>query len=136
MVVHIFLAFLIFEPNLPFCKGYRRGMGYSLCKTADFQNRLISPIFAFFPSGFFYRTTLMFLQNSLSRVFGIFNFWRNLTVFAKSSLCMGYSLCKMTYFQNFAISRIFAVFPSGFLRKTILMFFQNCFSHVFSIFIF
>ena len=45
---------------------------------------------------------------------------------------MGYSLCKMTYFQNFAISRIFAVF----LRRTILMFFQNCFSHVFSIFIF
>ena len=40
------------------------------------------------------------------------------------SLCMGYSLCKVADFQNCPISR------------TTLMFFQNCFSHVFGIFFF
>ena len=30
---------------------------------------------------------------------------------------MGYSLCKLADFQNFAISRIFAVFPSGFFAQ-------------------
>ena len=48
-------------------------MEYSLCKMADFQNRLISRIF-FFSSGFLHRTTLIFLQDGFSHVFGISNF--------------------------------------------------------------
>ena len=49
----MFFAFLIFDPNLPFCKGYSLCMDYSLCKMAAFQNGLISRIFGVFSSGFF-----------------------------------------------------------------------------------
>ena len=38
----MFLAFLIFDTNRPFCTGY------SLCKMARFQDRLISRIFGVF----------------------------------------------------------------------------------------
>ena len=57
MVFRTFLAFFIFDPNSAFCKGYSICMGSSLCKMADFQNRLISPIFGvfFFYLGFFER---------------------------------------------------------------------------------
>ena len=37
--------------------------GYSLCKMADFQNRLISGIFVVFSSGFMHRVFLIRLQN-------------------------------------------------------------------------
>ena len=43
-------------------------MGYSLCKMADFQNRLISGLFGVFSRGFLHRTTLMFLQYSFSKM--------------------------------------------------------------------
>ena len=36
----------------------------------------------------------------------------------KGRLCMGYSLCMMTDFQNGLISRIFNVLLSGFLKRT------------------
>ena len=68
------LAFLIFDQNRPFCKGY------SFCKMTHFQNRLISRILGVFSSGFFYRTTLMFLKNGYSHVLGIFNFRPKLTI--------------------------------------------------------
>ena len=42
IVFLMFLAFLIFDRNGPFCKGYSLCMGYSLCKMADFKNCLIS----------------------------------------------------------------------------------------------
>ena len=42
MVLEMFLAFLIFDINLPFCKGY------SFWKMADFQYCLISRIFGAF----------------------------------------------------------------------------------------
>ena len=54
MVFGKFLAFY-FYPNPAFCKAY------SPCKMADFKNRLISPIFGVFSSGFLHTTTLMFL---------------------------------------------------------------------------
>ena len=47
---------------------------YSLCKMADFQNRLISPIFGFFSSAFLHRTTLVCLSICFSHVFRHFNF--------------------------------------------------------------
>ena len=53
IVFHMFLAFIIFDPNRPFCEGYSLCMGYSLCKMADFQNRLISSIFDVFFERFF-----------------------------------------------------------------------------------
>ena len=42
MVFDMFYAFLNFDPNSPFSKGYSLCMGYSLHKVADFQNCLIS----------------------------------------------------------------------------------------------
>ena len=42
IVFCLFLAFLNFDPNWPFCKFY------SLCRMADFQNCLISLIFGVF----------------------------------------------------------------------------------------
>ena len=38
----MFFAFLVFDPNWPFCKGYSLCMGYSLCKKANFQNHRFS----------------------------------------------------------------------------------------------
>ena len=80
MAFRMFLAFLIFDPNWPFCKGYSLCMAYSLCKMADFQNRLICLIFGFFSSGVLHRTTLMLLWNGFSHVFGIFNFLPKLAI--------------------------------------------------------
>ena len=74
MVFCMVLAFLICDPNTPFCKGYSLCIGYSLGKTAHFQNRLISRILGVFSIGFLRRTALMFLNNDFSHVFDIFNF--------------------------------------------------------------
>ena len=43
-------------------------------------------------------------------------FFRILIFDPRSGVCMGYSLCMMTDFQNGLISRIFSVFCSGFLH--------------------
>ena len=48
----MFFGILIFDPKS------RLYMGYSLCMMADFQNALISPIFAGFWSGFLQRITV------------------------------------------------------------------------------
>ena len=47
---------------------------------------------------------------------------------------MGYSLCKMADFQNCLISRIFSVFFSGLLHRTVVTFLGNLFLRVFGIF--
>ena len=54
----MFLEFLICEPNWPFSKAYSLYMGSSIGKVADFQKRLISPIFGVFSSGFQHKTTV------------------------------------------------------------------------------
>ena len=79
-VFRIFMAFLILDQNRPFYKGYSLCMGYSLCKMALFQNCRISRIFGVCSCGFLHRTTLMFLWNRFSHVFGIFNFGPKLTI--------------------------------------------------------
>ena len=71
-----FLAFLIFEPNWPFCKGY------SLCIVAIFancQNGLIFRILALFWSRFLHNTTVMCFYSCFSHAFRNFNFWPKLT---------------------------------------------------------
>ena len=74
MVFHMFLAFIIFDPNRPFFDGYSLCLGYSLCKMTDFQNRVTTGIFGVFSSGFLHKTSLTFLQNGFSHIFGIYNF--------------------------------------------------------------
>ena len=86
-------------------------MGYSLRKTADFQNCLISQVFGVLSSRFFHRTTVVVLYNGISHVFDIFNFWQNWP------FCKGYSLCKMADFKNILISRIFGVLYSSFFAQ-------------------
>ena len=76
----MFLAFLICQPNWPFCKAYSLYMGYNLGKMPDFQKRLISSIFGVFSGGFLHRTTLMWLNNRFSYVFSFFNLWAKLTI--------------------------------------------------------
>ena len=72
----MFLVFLIFEPNWPFCKGH------SLCIVAifaNFQNGLIFRILAVFWSRFLHNTTVMCLYNRFLHAFRNFNFWPKLT---------------------------------------------------------
>ena len=49
---NMLFGILIFNPKLEFC------MGYSLCMMADFQNALISRIFAVSSSGFLHTKTV------------------------------------------------------------------------------
>ena len=47
-------------------------------------------------------------------------FFLILIVDPKWGFCIGYSLCMMVDFQNGPIARIFGVFSSGFLHRTIV----------------
>ena len=159
----IFLDKKIYDPNCPFCMGYR------LAKMVDLQNGLISRILAIFSSGFFAQNNLILLVNSFSAYFWRKNFLTQTAYFAwvidlpkrwifkmvlflkywqffpavfcteqlncscsfifgiflekkffdpNCRLCMGYSFTKMVDFQSGLLSRILAVFSSGFLHRT------------------
>ena len=77
---------------------------------ADFQDRLISPIFGVFSSGFLRRTTPIILLNDFLHVFDIFNFLLKLSI-----------LQRLYPLQDgrFSKSSDFSLFSSGFLRRTI-----------------
>ena len=119
MVFRMFLAFLIFDPNWPFCKGYRLCMGYSLCKMGVFNNLShFSNIWCFFER-LFAQSNLNVLVALVFRMFLAFLIFDPNWLFSKRyRLRMGYSLCKMAHFQTCLISRIFGVFSSGFLHRT------------------
>ena len=115
-------------------------MGYSLCKMADFQNRLISRIFGVFCSGFLHRTTVIFLYNRVVDVFGHFNFlpklsilthhwnpgqflsplswvkpWSQLIKETAPNIREGYSLCNMADFEKWShFSNIWCFFERFF----------------------
>ena len=74
IVFRMFLLISIFDVKWPFSQGY------SLCTMADVQNRLISRIFGVFSSGFFHRTTVMWLKSRFWHVFVNFNFSSKLTI--------------------------------------------------------
>ena len=80
MFFRMFLDILVFEPDWPFCRAYSLCMDYSLCKVAEFQNRLISRIFGVFSSGFLHRTTLVCSYFCFWHVFIHFNFWPKVTI--------------------------------------------------------
>ena len=105
MVFRMFFAFLIFDPNWPFC------IGYSLCKMADFENCLISRIFGVFLSRFC--TEQLYCSCRM-----VFHMFLAFLIFDPNwPFCMGYSLCKMADFQNSLISRIFGVFSAIFFTQ-------------------
>ena len=102
-----FFGVLMFHPKWGF------SMGYSLCMMADFQNGFIFRIFGAFSSGFLHTTNVNDFRMDFDMFFGI-------SIFdLKWGFCMGYSLCMMADFQNGLISRIFGVFSSGFLHRTL-----------------
>ena len=142
----MFLAILIFDRNWPCCKGY------SLCKMADFQNRLISRIFGVFSSGFLHRTTLIFLYNRVVHVFGHFNFWPKLSILTHHwnpfqflsplswvkpwsqlikekapNIREDYSLCKMADFEKWShFSNIWYFFQRFFAQNNSNLLVQPC----------
>ena len=125
IIFRSFLAFLISDPNLPFCKGS------SLCGVANFchfKNALIFRILGAFWSGFFaHKNTVRWSYNRLIfrtiLAFSIFDsYW---------PLCNGYSPCIVANFghsQNALILWILGVFWTGFLQTTTLMWSYDRFS--------
>ena len=83
---------------------------------SDFQNGLISRI-----SGVFSR--VFFLQNNSNVIKEPFfcMFFLHYNFSPKLTICKGYSLCMMAYFQNRLISGLFGVFLSGVLHRTTLI---------------
>ena len=111
MVFSMFLAFLTFETNWPFC------MGYSLCKMADFKTSLISRIFRVFFLAVFCTDKFYCSYRMVFRMFLPF------LIFDQNwPFCMGYSICKIANFLNCLISLIFGDFSSRFLHRTTLLF--------------
>ena len=108
MDFEMFFWILILDPKWGFW------MGYSLCMMADFQNGPIPRIFGVFSSGFFTEQLLMISRMDFEMFFCILIFD------PERGFCMGYSLCMMADFQNGLISRMFGVFSSGFLHRTIV----------------
>ena len=111
-VFRMFLAYLIFNQNYPFC------MGYSLCIVAifgHFQNALIFRILAVFWSRFCIEQLECVCRNVLRMFLAYLIFNPN------CPFCMGYSLCIVAifgHFQNALIFRILPVFWSRFLHRT------------------
>ena len=113
IVFRTFLAFLIFDPNWSFCKGY------SLCVVANFghfQNALIFPILGVFWQRFFWTRQLQCGSRIVSRTF-----WTFFIFDPNWPFCKGYSLCVVAnfgHFQNALSFRILGLFRRGFLHTT------------------
>ena len=102
----LFFGILIFYPKWGFCRAN------SLCMMADFQNGLISRIFAVFSSGFFAENNCKWCVEWILRCF--LRIW----IFdPKWWFCKACSLCMMADFQNGLISRIFDFISSGFFAQ-------------------
>ena len=78
----MFLAFLLFDPNQLFFKGYSLYIGYSLGKMADFYNRFFSQIFGFFER-FFAQNNFNVVVQSFLHVFCI-SFFTQTDYFVKA----------------------------------------------------
>ena len=105
----------------PFCMGYR------LTKMDHFQNAVISRIFGVFARGFLHRTTLFIPQNRFQHVFAkkkvenILHILHGLQAYQDGR-----------FSKNALISRLFNVFPCGFLHRITLFISQTHFQHVFA----
>ena len=68
---------------------------------ADFKNRLISRIFGVFCSGFFHRTTLVFLYNRFAHAFGHFLFLTQTEHLAKAIAFARWPIFKILSFLEY-----------------------------------
>ena len=100
------------ENNLPILHGLQA-----------YQNALIFRLIGVFTGGFLHRTTLFISQSHFQHVFAKKKVENNLPI-----LPIGYKLTKMEDFQNTLISRLFGVFPCGFLHRITLSISQINFS--------
>ena len=118
----MFSWMLIFDRNWPFCKGY------SLCMMADFQNRLISPVFCVTSSGFLHRTTLTWLKNRFSHVFLNFNCWPKVTILQRLWPLHDGRLSKSSHFSNIwsFLKRSFAENNSNMIKESFVACFVEC----------
>ena len=91
----IFLEKKIFDPNFPFCMGYR------LTKMVDFQNGLISRILAVFWRRFFAQNMLNSLVDSFSAYFFRKNFLTQTPQFAYAIDLPKWPVFKMLTFLEF-----------------------------------
>ena len=102
-------------------------MGYRLTKMEDLQNALICRLFGVFCTRFFAQNNSMHSVESFSACF-----CEKKKLKITCPFCMGYRLTKMEDLQNALISRLFRVFPRGFLHRTTLCIPQNHFQHVYA----
>ena len=122
MVFRMFLAFLIFDPNWPICKGFARAIVFA--RWPIFQTCVISLIFNwYFLESFFGTEQLYCSYRMVFRMFFAFlSFDPNWRFCKRYSLCMVYSFCKVANSQTCLISPMFGVFSSHFLHRTTLLF--------------
>ena len=121
MFFHMFLAFLIFDPNWPFCKGY------SLKRCPIFKIVLFLEYLVFFRAVFCTEQLQCYCRMVFRMLLRYLNFDPNWPFCKGYTLCMGYSLSEMADFQNRLISRILGVFASGFLHRTTSILFKMVF---------
>ena len=109
-------------------------MGYSLCRITDFQNGLISRIFRVLWSGSLHKTTLMFLQNNFSHVFGIFNFLPKLSILQRLQTFHGLQPLENGRFSKWSHFSNICWFYVRFFAQNNFNALVEQFSHLFGIF--
>ena len=122
MVFRMFLAFLIFDLNWPFCKGYSLCMGYSLFKMADFQTCLISPIFGFFFEPFFAQNNSTALVEWFFACLWNFQFLIQTDHFAKAlAFAWAIAFVRWPIFKLVSFLQYLVFFRAVFLHRTTLL---------------
>ena len=106
----IFLNKKIFDPNCPFCMGYR------LTRMVDFQNDFISRILANFFQRFFAQNNLILLVDSFSAYFWRKNFLTQTATFAWAIDLPKWSIFKMVSFLEYG-----PVFSAFFAQKNLIV---------------
>ena len=112
----IFLEKKFFDPNCPFCMGYR------LTKMVDFQNGLISRISAVFFQRFFAQNNLIVLVDLFSAYFRRKKFLTQTAHFAWTRNLPKWSIFKMVSFLEYWL-----FFPAVFCTEQLKIFFSLTF---------
>ena len=106
MVFRIFLEFLIFDPNWPFCKAIAFPWAITFARWLIFKKVSFLQHLVFFRAVFCTEHSV-FVECSFCMFLAFWIFDPNWPFFKGYSLCMGYSLCKVVDFQIGLISRIY-----------------------------
>jgi len=99
----MFLTYLIYDPNWPFWKGYSLCISYSLSKTADFQNPLISRIFQVLWSASFTKNNSKWIFEWILTCFLQFQFLTQSEDFAWAIAFAWWLIFKMVSFLEYIV---------------------------------